>query len=528
VLFAAYFALALAFRAFLLGNPVYHIDEGFYLYVAHRWNEGALPYIDVWDRKPIGLFLLYRIFLLAPGNGVAGYQIAAIVSTAVTAVVIERLARHIANERGALAAGAAYVLYMPVFNCALGQSPVFYNLPVSLAALVLVTAWKRQQSADLAARGALAMALIGLAIQIKSSVVFEGFAFGLMLLARGWADVWPWRKLFAAALLWVGVAILPSLIAFSAYALGGHAETFIHANFVSVFRRGTEGPITFWRLGKEFLLLTPFWLAIFRAPRCIAWAAGSDRRVLGVLRVWATFAIAGFLAFGTWYDHYVGPLLPALAVLAAPALGRTVPGERWYGRVLLGFGAIASVVVMVSGVMLHGNAAQVQRMAALVGAELHGGCYFQFDGEPALYRVVGACLPTRFAYPNHLNTWTEALAMDVDVNREVTRIMQSRPDVVQIGEWTNIYLPNWQTRAIAQRFLARDYEQYGRATLGVYTYGLYRLKKLPDRDSDKLNQPIPGGLICDPAALPNTRNSQRAPPPSSGQARASSARGSAG
>lgn len=475
---AAYLVLALSFRAFLIGNPVVHVDEEFYLYAAQRWQEGALPYVGVWDRKPIGLFALYRLFVMAPGGGLVAYQLAGIVFTALTALVVERMAKEIAPPRAAWLAGAAYVLYMPVFNCALGQGPVFYNLPVALAALTVMEAWKRPNAPDLLARGVQAMALVGIAMQIKTCVVFEGMALGMMLLARGWADGWRGWRLAMACAIWAGIAILPMALALGAYAAAGHGEAFIQANFVSVFQRGPEGPVAGFRLFKETLALLPFILAILLAPgrMPMPWA---HPVALRALRLWAAAAVLGFLAFGTWYDHYVAPMLAPLSVLAAPALARTKPGERWYGRLLLGFGAVAGLVVMVYQVHRHGNGQQVSHLASTVRSEIHGGCYFQFDGEPAFYQAVGACVPTRFAFPNHLTTYTEATAIGADPNVEVARIMLSRPDVVQVAEWKKIYLPNHISRAVLMDFLQRNYEHYASVQVGERSYGLWRPKLRP-------------------------------------------------
>ncbi|MDB5738237.1 MAG: hypothetical protein JWO65_1905, partial [Sphingomonas bacterium] len=38
----------------VFGNPVVQIDEEFYLLVGDRLLHGAIPYVDIWDRKPIG------------------------------------------------------------------------------------------------------------------------------------------------------------------------------------------------------------------------------------------------------------------------------------------------------------------------------------------------------------------------------------------------------------------------------------------------------------------------------------------
>lgn len=475
----AYFALALILRASVIGNAAFHVDEEFYLLVADRMKDGALPFIDVWDRKPLGLFLLYRLFTMLPGDGVVAYQIAGVAFTAATALVIARLAREIAPPAAAWQAGLAYLCFMPAFNCALGQAPVFYNLPMALAALVVVQAMQRVESPDLPRRGALAMLLAGLAIQIKYAAVFEGVALGLMLLARAYADVWPWKRLVLVAFAWIGAALAPTLLALAAYAAIGHAEAFIQANFLSILARKGDGAIAWWRFTKEMAALLPFWLAIFLAPRRMAMPTGVPPVALAVLRLWGVAAFAGFLIFGTFYDHYVGPLLVPLSVLAAPALGRVKRGEQWYGRFLLGFGAVAAVAVMAFQVREHGTSAQIEDISERIGQELHGGCLFLYEGDPALYRTTQACLPGRFAFPNHLNTWTEAEALGIDPGQEVARIMVARPAVVMVGEWHDLYLPNYLTRAIVKDFLRHDYERYAGATLGARSYGLYRLRHRP-------------------------------------------------
>ncbi|MCW1384220.1 hypothetical protein OLX02_15455 [Novosphingobium sp. KCTC 2891] len=473
----AFLALALMIRAMQLGNPVIHVDEEFYLLVARRWSEGALPFVDIWDRKPIGLFLLYRFFLLFPGDGVVTYQLFGIAATAGTALVIERMARELASPAGAFLAGIAYILFLPAFSFGAGQGPVFYNLPVALAALGAMQAFRRPDANDLTRRGVPVMLLLGLAIQIKYTVIFEGAALGLLLLARGWSDAWPWRRLLATAALWCGIALAPTLLVLGAYAAMGHGDAFIQANFVSILARRSDGYRSWVRLAKEAAALIPFWLAIFHAGRKLAPRRGIDARAELALRTWAVAAVLGFLVFGTWYDHYVAPMLPPLAVLAAPALGRSAPGEQWYARLLLGFGAIAGVVVMIVQIGIQGTTAQAEHVTNEIRRELHGGCLFPFDGAPAFYSMTGSCIATRYAFPNHLNTWIEAGALGTDPAAEVRRIMRSRPDVVVIAEWKELYLPNWQTRRIVLASLAQGYEHYASVQLGHKQYGLWRRRK---------------------------------------------------
>lgn len=476
---AAGFALIfLVTRSFLFGNPVVHIDEQFYLFVAERMRDGAVPYVDIWDRKPIGLFLLYEALASLPFDPVIAYQVGAGISFTLTAMVLTRLAREIASPKAAWLAGAAYVLFMPVFNAGMGQAPVFYNLLVAMAAWGVVDSVKRPEHPPLIWRGCLVMLLLGLAIQIKYTVIFEGAAFGLILLARGFADVWSFKRLAATGLLWIGVALAPTAAATLWYAHIGQLDAFVYANFVSIFERDSDGWKAYWRLTKEVLVLTPFWLAIFLAPRLSVSAGDEQAGSRRVIVVWCLAAVGGFLLFGTWYDHYVAPVLMPLAVLAAPALARTAPGERWYGRLLLGFGAFAGIVVMVYQYRQHGSTREYEAMDTAIRQELRGGCLFIFEGELAFYRTTNSCLPTTRIFPNHLNTYVEAPAVGVDPHQEMARILASRPDVILTrAAHEKPYLPNLDTRRMMAEGLARSYERYAALHLGNKEYWLYRPRR---------------------------------------------------
>lgn len=464
--FARYALLALAVRMVLLGSPLVHVDEDFYLLMGDRWGHGALPFVDVWDRKPIGLFALYRLFAGLPGDPVLWVQLAGIAATALTAVLVRELARQIADERGAALAGAVYVMAMPAFSCAFGQAPVFYNPLVALAMLRVVGEDARGLRRDPWLGAAGTMTLIGIALQIKYSVVFEGLAIALMLLARrahaGWA--WPWLLRLAALLALVALA--PTLLALAAYAAAGHGMAFFDANFLSIFHRQNDAAAAWSRLAMQTLALSPFALAILAAP------SPTDTAAHRLLALWALAALAGFLAFGTWFDHYVAPLLVPLSVLAAPTLGTR--GLRPIAALLVGAAAIGGITVMAVQASHHGTRAQFDHLCAHLHSEMHGGAFFEFDGDPAFYRCVGAPIPTRYAFPPHLDSWTEAGAIGTDPAREVARIMLDRPDAVLMPDEAPTASGNPMSRAVLEDFLAHGYARATVLPLGTHRYAIWR------------------------------------------------------
>lgn len=462
-LLARYALLALAVRLVLLGSPVVHVDENFYLLVGERWAHGALPFVDIWDRKPVGLFVLYRMLASLPGDGLLWVQLAGIAATAIGALIIRELARSIAPDRGAALAGAVYVMAMPAFSCAFGQAPVFYN-PIIALAMLRVIGERPAEIRTMPWRGALVtMALVGVALQIKYSAVFEGSAIALMLLWRRAAAGLDRRTLLQGVALMAGAALAPTILALIGYALAGHAADFLDANFLSILNRRTDTAAAWARLGMQTLALAPFALAIAMGP----WPRTIEA---GLLRAWALAAVAGYLLFGTWFDHYVAPLLVPLCVLAAPALH----ARRRIGALLLGASAIGGLAVMAVQLHHHGTRAEFDHICARARTELRGGAFYLFDGDPAFYRCVGAPIPTRYAFPGHLDSWTEARAIGTDPAREVARIMLARPDVVLAPDALEPAAGNPMSRAVLTDFLAHGYALAAVLPLGTHRYAIYR------------------------------------------------------
>lgn len=174
-----------AIRATHFGNPSMHVDEDFYLLVGDRMlHQGALPYVDIWDRKPIGIFLIYAAIRLLGGAGFVQYQVVATLFAAATAFVIARIAARFTTLFASTVAGLCYILWIGLFGGEGGQTPTFYNLFTAVAALLTMKA-ALADPVDLGLirrNGAIVMLIVGVAMQIKYNVMFEGIFFALTLL----------------------------------------------------------------------------------------------------------------------------------------------------------------------------------------------------------------------------------------------------------------------------------------------------------------------------------------------------------
>lgn len=454
--------VAIAARIAMWGNPATGFDEQYYLLVGDRMFHGALVYVDIWDRKPIGLFLIFAAIRLLGGDGVLQYQLVATLFAWATAVVIHRIAARGTGPAGALAAATAYLSWLNFTEGEGGQAAVFYNLAMVLAAaLVLrqVAGVARYSLRD----GAAAMLLVGVALQIKYSVVFEGVLFGLVLLWAAWRrDMRP-LPLAAYATALVVTALLPTLIAVAAYARAGALDAFAFANFLSIFGKAggdLSGKAAGWLLALA--ILAPLWIAALLAPRGAN--ADPERRFAWG---WLAAAAVGLIPFVNGPNpNALPPALPPLTLLAAPSLNRR-PG-RTLALIVAIF--VVGQVVLQLNTRVKGTRAQAYAFAA--AATPRHGCLYVYDGYPALYHLTHSCLPTRYAFPGLLNTRSEdnAAALGVDPVAEVRRILATRPEKI-----TDVQPAfsggNPRTRALVEAALARDY----RATFVMETGGGRRI-----------------------------------------------------
>ena len=471
---ALFLIVSLIIRAQTLGLPLLHMDENFYLLVGDRMaHAGALPYVDIWDRKPVGLFLLYAGFSATGGDAVVVYQLAALLCAAGTAWLVYAMAALVVDRRYALVAGIIYLAYLTFFGGYGGQSPVYYNLLMAGAGYTVLrmasddrTAWQTRRPLY---AGALAMLLVGCAIQIKYSVVFEGVFFGLVML---WSirRTLPLRILMCAG-VWALIALVPTALAWAAYVHAGHGDAFFYANFISVFDRQAEFTAqSAKRLASLAGLFAVMLLLVVPAFGVTTNPAGR------IIKLWVCVAVVSLLLFGTFYNHYGLPLVLPMAVMSAFSL--SVMGQRWpvMGRGgLIGialFFLLAGAIGTYVKVARKGDQADIVHILGYWKGPQSGCPWFMGTTAAALYTQSGACLPTRYPMSGHLFETHERPAIGIDPLAEIDRILGTRPPVITMDEKPR---PE-EDMALRQRFVARladGYRDADRVIIGNNAVRIY-------------------------------------------------------
>lgn len=425
---AIFLLFAFIIRAAAFRDPNYHVDEGFYFLVGQRMHEGALPYVDIWDRKPPGIFLTYYL-IAGISYSVVAFHVAATLFAAATAFAICRIARQFAGSQGAVLAGLVYLALLNKFGGGGGQTPVFYNLFVATAVWAVLSRLDLLKAGRIDVRIFLAMGLAGLAIFFKQTAFFESVFLGLAvlwLLARSGLEL---RRIVAYGVLFASVGAAPMVLAGLYYLAEGHFAEFYHAMVTSNLNRGYDFTD---RLVRFFSLLGQIGLPLGFA--CLGFVFGprepGPRNAMRLVAIWAAVAMVGVQIFPILYDHYMLPSLPAICAVAA----------RFFDRRDLGL--ICAVPLI--GVMLAagGNFELSKRersrnamenISRYITAKTPHGRLFLYAEPTYLYAMTGTRLTSPLVFAHHLFDARENGSSIYDPATEMQKILSAAPESVVVA-----------------------------------------------------------------------------------------------
>lgn len=445
---AALLALGLVLRIATFGDTNLHVDETFYSVIGQEMHRGAVPYVDVWDRKPIGLFVIFYL-LAGISTSVLSYQIAGWLFAALTAWVIARIAARWAGAQGAVLAGGAYLFMLGALEGGGAQSPIFYNLFIAGAVWLVLEARPALEAGRPDWRAAAAMLLAGLAMTIKQTTLFEGAALGLYCAWVIWQS--PVRRGTALAVigLWALIGAAPTLLSAAVYYRLGYWDPFWHAMFTSNLAKAKPHPVV--------MLVDAFEMALRLYPLLvIAWIGRQLEPVVtgfesyrGFMRVWIIAALLGVLAVPNFFEHYALPMLVPLAVLCARTLDR-----RDVGVFLFALVGIYSLTVFnpLNRFERVESIGHMERLTRLIRSHDSGGGLLVFDGPPYLYAQADKRPLSPLVFPHHFNQLAERNVSHLDTLAETKRLIAAQPGVIAAAAFPTNLPENAEVRALVLEY----------------------------------------------------------------------------
>lgn len=399
---------ALATRApfALIDRPF--ADEAGYALFARYWLEGLVPYRDVWDVKPPGLFALYAVAQALGAEPLAAIWILPLLAVCALALAFCAIGREwFGDVRVGALASVLFCLYSLVGDGLKGPAIL---LAAPFVAWGLLFARRAQTGA-----AALGGALLGCGVCVLQSSAFEA-AFAFLLVA--FAPQTPLGDRARRA----GALSLGGLAAAAAFALlfhwqGALRDLWEGAVMVALLR-STDHGVGFWDgLIHNFRGGAKPYLPVYAAAMLMvaerAWLVDARQRAgARVLLGWFAVAFAGVLVQRAAHSAYM------LAVLAPICLGASLYALHLFKRlragppraVALAAGALALAYPFwwTFEQVKWDERASIARAAAQVVTERlarpgEGDGLYAVDYEPALHLLTGQRPVSRFVFAMHLH-----------------------------------------------------------------------------------------------------------------------------
>jgi hypothetical protein len=443
--------IAVLLRCDTFGDPNLDDDDTFYYTVGIAMHQGVLPYVDVWDRKPFGLFAIYYLIAGISPAPIA-YQIVASIFAAATAAVITALGARWTRPLGGLLAGICYLFWLAPTQGFGGQTPIFYNLFIAGGALLVFRALPALTRGAIGRDAALAMLLAGCAITIKTTALFEAAFLGLFavwMVARSGRGA---KVTLRHAMLYAAIGAAPTLLIGAAYWLGGHGHEFWHAVVISNLRKP---PPDLFSMGVRALIMFSYLapLLILAIFGLMDQDAGREPWARRFVALWLVAALVGLISVPRFYMHYALPLLVPLCVAASPFLARR------------GSGPAATVIVAGLSLWLappwqFAATAQsqraIERLAAAARQHLGRGPLFVYDGPPELYALTGQRPLTPLTFYAHLSDLAEKDVSHLSTLGETRRVLARRPGAIVLTKPPRSAPVNRETYDAVQTYVVRN------------------------------------------------------------------------
>lgn len=460
--FISFVVGAVLLRSPALLYSVLNYDESMYLLMGAEFARGHMPYTTVCDLKPFGLFALATPFTMLPVDPVIAARVGSSVTVGLTAWMLSRIAALLfpdGRRAIGIVAGLGYLIFSLADGGMAFQGEIFQNACAVLALLLVLRPVVRGERPGLALMAGVGL-ILGIAIQIKQSVLFDMLAFlaGYFILTTPtFRDFTFNLRASLKPLILLGVmALVPTIGVILLYAVTGHADAWFAANVEAhrVFY-GITRPIS-WDAGfRAMSEQAPIWIGAIVAALSARWLTvdGREKRAVLFLTIWVVAVILCQIFLRIASDHYFLQFLPPLCLLTGLALGRGLlihlPRRRTRAAFLAVLGGI-TVYAVAKHPLMHSIYIVKDRLAGeawagdtprRVAADLKpllqpDDKLYVVGFQPAIYFLTGAESPTRFSFtglPNFNYPGRDGCPW-VDPAVEMQKILDSRPRFIVVED----------------------------------------------------------------------------------------------
>ncbi|TGL99252.1 hypothetical protein [Leptospira jelokensis] len=421
------FSFGYYFRSFTFNVSVLDWDEITYFIMGKGILLGQIPYVDLWDIKPIGIYLIHAISLFVlPYDPVTLRWTSFLHLIALTMVIVSFHKEK--NWFWKLLSGLLVLYFFSRLASGLSANSEIYFLFYEWFGIYL---FLKKNSIKLA------FFFLGIAFLIKYIIVFDILFLGLYAIYKKREDE-TYVKLFYK----LSFFLIPIGVSFLIYFLLGHHKEYLSAVFTVSSKHQTS--ITVGFPFKDLLKL--FWPAIILTTisLLIDFKNVSEKMIFLILTL---TGIIGASYTGYFFQHYFLALVPPLAILAIPKKQITV-----------------FIPIIITSLLLYSwsnisnrwkkDLLYIPDHSKIIAAQikgLGGGQLFVASGVHATYIYLNQLSPTAYVQPvNYIDPFFSK-NFSVDIQRVLKEI-----EAVPFIQWCNpIPLENAKgNESINQEFIS--------------------------------------------------------------------------
>lgn len=378
------------------------LDASVFMTIARIIASGGAPYLDAWDHKPPGIYLVEALasFVLPFGDWTRAWVISAAASVGTLVIAGVTLAGRVSS---AVAFTVALITGALLLGCHLAALGGGYSEPLALfpatVALVLGTrSDTSRRDAVLAGIGSGAAAMISLQLAPAVAAIF---------IVLGVAD----RRVSRAMAYGLGAIVVPLAVLGWLAASGALVATWdalVVYNRVYVQNREAPGLDTLLRLLPAVLIASP--LIAGSLARCAIIASRrAPSRLEFASALWIGIWVIYVAAQGDFFAHYAIAIAAPLMILGGLGLGGVTASARRPSAAMVDAIILASLVVPVVLAVRSepGPIASRQVRDAAMAVNMSTGSdarLFVWGNEPLLYIDSDREPASRFVYLRPLTT----------------------------------------------------------------------------------------------------------------------------
>lgn len=434
-----FFAIALRFLSFQY--TVIDHDESSYLVIAQEILDGKILYVDVWDTKPVGIFLIFAAIIKLFGHSIFAIRLFASLFIGFTSFFLFlSLKRWGKKNIFALIGGLSYLLFCSVhkWNFA-ANTEIFFNLFTAIA-LFFFSGKKNNLHFFLSGL------FIGIGFIIKYFVLFDLTAFWLFYVLvfvkkEGVSLLNVLKKTISMGLGF----IIPFASVFFYYYFSNYFEEFVFVSFIL-----PRNYVNSFNITKLFLFFAEFYLVYipFVFLFIIAIFKAKNRDLVYFSLLWFTMVWIIILLPGKFFHHYYFQLLLPLAFLIPEVFNTDSATERFlrkhYKIVLVVF--LSVFLFWNFGFqysMFFNKTDHRKEVAHYLNKELKKEDVLYCNYSSVIYFLTKKTPPQKYIHPTLLSKKEHINAIEVDVDKEAMRVVNKKPNVLVIQGGTHPFIENY-------------------------------------------------------------------------------------